>query len=310
MKKVYIGIDVSKDALEADMLDGTTRSFGNSESGHRSLAAALRRLGGEAAVAVYEPTGGYERRMARSLSASGIETCMASALKVRQFARSQGMLAKTDRLDARAITAFAQASRLRPREPCGERSEAIRELLRRRERLVEAVKAESCRLAQQGSDLCRRQSRSLIRILRSQIASLEKEALALIGSDEQLASKARRLEAVKGIGWLTAATVLAEVPQLGTLSSKQVAALVGLAPFARDSGKSYGARHIRGGNFLARKCLFMPAQCAKRHNAHLKAFYDRLRSKGKPFKVAITAVMRKMIVLMNRIIADPTFEPS
>jgi len=310
MKKVYIGIDVSKSTLEVDLLDGSTRTFANDKAGHRLLARALSALGGKGAVAVYEPSGGYERAMALSLSCSGVALCMASSSRVRQFARSQGIAAKTDALDAQVITRFAQASRLEPKALSGSALSAVRELLRRRESLVEMVKAETCRGSQQAQRVCLSQGKRMVALLKRQIAELEKEIRRIVAEDADLANKVGRLESVKGIGWLTAATALVELPDLGTMGPRQAAAMAGLAPFARDSGKSFGKRHVSGGNFHLRKALYMPAQCAKTHNAHLRAFYLRLRENGKPFKVAITAVMRKMIVLMNRLLADPNFQPS
>ncbi len=221
-----------------------------------------------------------------------------------------GIAAKTDALDAQVITRFAQASRLEPKALSGSALSAVRELLRRRESLVEMVKAETCRGSQQAQRVCLSQGKRMVALLKRQIAELEKEIRRIVAEDADLANKVGRLASVKGIGWLTAATALAELPDLGTMGPRQAAAMAGLAPFARDSGKSFGKRHVSGGNFHLRKALYMPAQCAKTHNAHLRAFYLRLRENGKPFKVAITAVMRKMIVLMNRLLADPNFQPS
>jgi transposase len=301
---IYAGLDIAKTTLEL-YLAGQTHSLANDPKGHAQLLKLLRPHN---AHVVCEATGGYERASVRALQAAGIPVSLLEAGRVRHFASAKGRRAKTDAIDARVLAEYGAALQPAASLPPSEQQETLRQLTTRRRQLIDTMTAETNRAAHYIDSLCARQSRALLRLLEKQILYCEKAILNLIGQDPDLSAKADRLDAIPGVGPTTAAIVLAEMPELGTLTNESAAALAGVAPYNQDSGSKAGGRHIYGGRGAVRNALYMAALSGVKHDAILKAFYLRLRDAGKKPKVALVACMRKLIILMNRLIKNPKFE--
>ena len=301
---IYAGLDIAKATLEL-YLAGQTHTLANDRKGHAQL---LRLLRSHPAHVVCEATGGYERPSVRALQAADIPVSLLEAGRVRHFARAQGQRAKTDAIDARVLAAYGTAFAPVPTPAPTAQQEALRQLTTRRRQLVETQVSETNRSEHYVDRLCRQQARALLRLLEKQIAQCEEAILQLIAQDADLSAKAQRLDQIPGVGPTTAAIVLAEMPELGTLSDESAAALAGVAPYNQESGAQNGGRHIAGGRSAVRCALYMAALSAVKHDAILKAFYLRLRAAGKKPKVALVACMRKLIVLMNRLLKNPNFK--
>ena len=302
----YIGVDVAKLSLAVQLLDQSW-SLANTAQGHAELVARLRALPGSAHV-ICEATGGYEQPLARALHAAGLAVTVVNPRQVRDFARACGRLAKTDRIDGQVLTEFG--ARLQPpADPAPTPGQAeFAELVQARQDLIELITAETSR-----SDHCtvpalRKLAAARLSFLEKQRAALDRLIDAHVATQETLAAKAAQLERVQGIGRVTAFTLLALLPELGAVTDGQAAALAGVAPFNRDSGDYRGQRHIAGGRSAVRRVLYMAALTASHRNPILTAFYQRLRAAGKAAKVALTAVMRKLIVLLNRLLKNPHFK--
>jgi transposase len=302
---LYAGLDVAKSSLQLH-LDGRSHLLANDPEGHAQLLKLLRPY--PQAQLVCEATGGYEQPVARVRHAAAVAVSIVEAGRVRHFARAQGQRAKTDPIDAAVLTAFAVALRPTPTAPPTAQQERLAELSTRRRQLIQTRVAEGNRAEHYTDALCRRQARQLLRLLNQQIEACDQAILELIAADAGLAHKAKRLDAIPGVGPVVASTVLAEMPELGQLSHAAAAALAGLAPYNRDSGDHSGARHISGGRMAVRGALYMATMCAVKHDRILKAFYQRLRDAGKKPLVALTACMRKLIVLMNRLLKNENFQ--
>lgn len=300
------GVDVSKDELVVD-LDASAFTFPNTAPGCRKLVDEARRRG--VVRLVCEATGGYERTLLAACAALSMRVALVQPLRVRRHAQAKGWTAKTDRIDAAVLTDYGIAHD--PSDwvaPEPDRHE-LRELAGRRRQLADQIAAEQTRLSMADAS-CKPIIKSLqqmIRFLKRQTAALEQQMKSILARHAEWQAAVERLSAPKGIGWLTAATVFALMPELGKVSDRQASSLAGLAPWADDSGTSHGTRHICGGREQVRKALYMAATSAWRTNPVLKPFYERLRAAGKPHKVAHIAVMRKLIVLMNRLLANPNF---
>jgi transposase len=304
MTTMYTGLDIAKLNLQLHLAD-RCHDLPNTAAGHRLLC---QRLSAQPGVHVIcEATGGYERDVVAALQAAQIPVSVLNPGWVRNFARAQGQSAKTDRIDAALLTAYGQKFTPKPTLPRTAQEQQLTELVRRRVQLVEVLVAQR----QQAEDLrvpaVRRQAQSLIRRLERDLEQLENQLKELPPQAPALQARVQKLAAIKSVGTLTALSVLAELPELGTLNRQQAAALAGLAPHPRDSGQWRGQRHISGGRAPVRRALYMAALVAARCNPILKAFYQRLKAAGKPSKVALTAVMRKLIVLMNQILKNPNF---
>jgi transposase len=300
----YVGLDISKDRLDYALSDHQVEHCANDPQGHAALIACLRRL--RAARVVCEASGGYEHAVVAALLDAGIEVCLVQAGRVRAFAHAEGLLAKTDRIDARLLRRFGQKINPRLTVPTDPAALALRELLEHRRNLSNQLSEVEGRLPLAGKTLApllQRQRKFLV----AELAAVEKMIKDHIDQDPDLRQKSERLQQVKGVGPVLAATLLAHVPELGQIESAKISVLVGVAPFANDSGTAYLPRHIRGGRAVVRHVLYMAALCAARFNPVLAAFYQRLRQAGKPNKVCIVAVMRKLLVLLNRLIAEPDF---
>ncbi len=271
------------------------------------MITALKKLPQPVQV-ICEPSGGYERDLLAALWAAGLAVSLVHAARGRAFARAQGRLAKTDPIDAVVLREFGEL--LRPgtlAAPSPER-ERLAALVQRREQLVNLLSMEDQRLAQTRDAVVQKMSGRLLKELQTQIDQMDKLIAAQIAADVTLKGQSERLQQVQGVGPVTATTLLAELPELGTLSRNESGALAGVAPYNQDSGAHRGRRTIRGGRVKVRRVLYMAALVASRFNPILKTFYDRLVAAGKPKKVALVAVMRKLIVLLNHLLKNPQFK--
>lgn len=300
----YVGLDVSKARLDYVIEAGEPAAVSNDEAGCATLVERLRQVPGVRVVC--EATGGYERTLLRALWHAQLGVCRVAPGRVRHYARAEGLWAKTDRIDARLLCRYARSMQPRVEAPVPAECQALRELLDYRRQLSEQQTATRNRLEQAGTTL-----HGLLTAQQAQLtASLEQAEAAIqahLRSHPGLQAKAARLQQLQGVGPVLAATLLAYLPELGTLEDKRIAALVGVAPHPEDSGQSSKLRHIRGGRSEVRTVLYMAAVSAAHHNPVLAKFYQRLRAAGKPPKVCLTAVMRKMIVVLNRMLRDPNF---
>ena len=297
-ESVYIGIDVAKAYLDVAWEKQCHRLAHNGE-GIKQLIKWLKQIAGSVQV-ICEASGGYERALVKALHGGGFKVSVVQANRVRQFARAAGILAKTDFIDAGVLCAFGQAIQPEATEPGQAQQERLREMESHRRHLVHLLGAAQNR----GAQLCERSvialNKRLIGQIKKQIEQIDLLIKELIEQSAELSIKAQKLTAVTGVGPRTAALLLAQMPELGKLNRRQAAALAGLAPFNRDSGNMRGKRTIFGGRRAVRTGLYMAALVATRHNPILAAFYQRLRAAGKPPKLALTATMRKLLLLLNR----------
>lgn len=301
---VYIGVDVAKDTLVFSADGKCSRSVANNLRGHQKL---LRCLSPQTQV-LCEATGGYERHLVAFLQTQRIPVSVLNPRQVRDFARAQGRLAKTDAVDATVLVAFGQTFQPAPTVPASAAQTRLSALSNRREQLLAMRKAELCRLPHCDDAFVRRSVQKTLRFLDKEIAAQAAQIQTLLSHEQALQQKVERLQQVRGVGVQTAVQVVAYLPELGTLSQRQAAALAGLAPINHDSGGMRGQRHIAGGRAKVRTALYMAALSAARCNRILGAFYQRLRAAGKPAKVALVAVMRKLIVLFNTMLKHPNFQ--
>jgi transposase len=302
---LYVGLDVAKASLQLD-LAGQSHHLPNDAPGHARLLKLLRPH--PAAQVVCEATGGYEQAVVRALQAAQVPVSVVEAGRVRHFAKAQGRAAKTDPLDAGLLSEYGRALAPQPTPAPTPTQTRLAALASRRQQLLAALTAETNRAEHYVESFCVRQSRQLRKLLEKQLEACDQAITELIAADPTLQAQAERLDAIPGVGPVTAATVLAEVPELGRLSPQAAAALAGVAPYNRDSGDHTGARHIAGGRAGVRCALYMAALSAVQHDRLLKAFYLRLRAAGKRPKVALVACMRKLIMLMNRLLKNPQFQ--
>ena len=299
-----VGLDIAKDRLDYTV-DGTRCGHvPNTASGHTRLLAVLRSLPGVRVIC--EATGGYERAIVATLLLAKIEVCVVNPARVRAFAQAEGLLAKTDRLDAQLLRRFGQKVQPRLHAPMDQAAITLRELLDYRRQVSDQLVAVRNRVELAGPVLQTRLA-AQVRFLEQELSETDRLIEEHIDHDDTLRGKAARLRQLQGVGPVLAATLLAYVPELGEIEAPQLSALIGVAPFARDSGRSQRTRHVRGGRGVVRHVLYMGAVAAIRHNPVLTAFYARLVATGKPKLVALIAVMRKMLHVLNRLLADPNF---
>jgi len=301
---VEVGVDVAKADLQVATATQNVRYL-NTPAGHRQFIAWLHSLG--LVWVVLEATGGYERPLVEALHAASIRVSVVNPRQVRDFARAQGRMAKTDRIDARVLVAYAVALRPRLTPPLSPRQKTLTEQVRVRAQLIASRGIVHNQLEHLVDPLARRCLLDLVRAFDTRIRRLEKAIAELITHDPALAAKIQKLVQVQGVGATTAALLLAEMPELGSLSKNEVAALAGLAPRNRDSGQFRGQRQIGGGRHAVRTGLWMPTLVAVQHNPILKALYQRLRAKGKPAKVALIACARKLLIYLNALLKNPPF---
>jgi transposase len=298
---VYVGIDVSKARLDVAVEPaGEHLEFANEPAGIAALVARMREI--DPKLVVLEASGGYEAAVTASL-AEVVPVAVVNPRQVREFAKATGTLAKTDRLDARMLARFGEAIRPEVRPLPDENAQELSALLARRRQLLDMITAESNRLALAPKRL-RDSIKAHIKWMRHQLGAVDHDLDQWIRSSPVWREKDDLLRTTPGVGPVLARTLLGDLPELGTLSRRQIAALVGLAPFACDSGKFHGRRMIRGGRSHVRSTLYMATLTAIRHNTVIRTFYERLRHGGKPFKVSITAAMRKLLTILNAMVAN------
>jgi transposase len=302
---LYVGLDVAKLSLELH-LAGKNHSLPNQAKGHAQLLKLLRRH--PLAHVVCEATGGYEQAVVRVLQTAGIAVSIVEAGRVRYFARAQGQRAKTDPIDAAVLSAYGYACHPAPTASPSPQQQQLAELVQRRRQLVQLLIQERNHAEHYTDAFRRKQFRQLARLLEKQISQCEEAIASLIAEDAQLTQKAQRLQAIPGVGPVVAATVLAEMPELGRLNRQTAAALAGVAPYNHDSGPQNGLRRIAGGRRVVRTALYMATLSAVRSDRILKALYERLLAAGKKPLVALTACMRKLIILMNRLLKNDHFQ--
>jgi len=302
---VFVGIDVAKDTLDlahSGSPPEVTTSFPNDAAGHAAVVALLAPLA--PAAVVIESTGGLERPLMAALLEAGLPVALVHPGRVRSFARGVGVLAKTDRIDARVLARFGQQAAPRLAERRSRNATELQALVVCRRQLSAARVQQAGRLAATASKAARRAVERVIATLDKQVESLDRQIRALIDADDDFRHLDGLLQSVPGVGPTLAATLAAELPELGTADGGQVSALVGVAPFNRDSGKHTGRRSIRGGRTAVRCVLYMATIAAIRFNPLVRAFAQRLRSAGKASKVVIVACMRKLLTLLNAMARD------
>lgn len=294
----FAGIDVAKDRLDVALHPtGETWSVANESAG---LTALTERLGSvRPELVVLEATGGYETAVAAALTTAGFAVAVMNPRQVRDFARSTGQLAKTDRIDATTLALFAERVRPEPRPLPDAVGEELRALVARRRQLLEMLGAEQNRLRHDTPPSVREGIERHIRWLKRQLEDVDDGLEDVVRDSPLWRDKDDLLQSVPGIGPVTSRTLLAELPELGRLNRREIAALVGVAPLNRDSGTFRGRRFVWGGRAAVRTTLYMAALTASRHNPAIRTFYERLIERGKPHKVALTACMRKLIVILN-----------
>jgi transposase len=298
----FIGIDVAKAQLEfACRPSGETGGVPNEERGIAELVARCRTLA--PMLVVCEATGGYEAALVAALATAGLPVVVANPRQVRDFAKATGQLAKTDAIDARILALFAERVRPEPRPLPDEAVEALDALLTRRRQLVEMLTAERNRLLVARAPV-RRDLQQHIRFLERRLREADDDLHTAVKASPLWRVKDDLLQSVPGVGRVVSLTLLAELPELGRLSHKEIAALVGVAPLNRDSGTLRGKRLVYGGRAPVRAVLYMAALVASKCNPVIRAFYQRLRAAGKPTKVALTACMRKLLTILNAIARD------
>lgn len=301
---VFVGIDVSKHHL--DLFDDAERRHQRIDNAPAAIDGLLASLNGREVFVTFEATGRYDAALRRALSEAAIPFARVNPARARDFARAASQIAKTDAIDARMLADLGRCLRPEPRpEPAPER-QALTIAHRRRDQLVQARQKERTRLAEGHGPLLEADIRAHIAWLDEAIARWDKEIARLIASQPDLERAARQLRTIPGFGPVSVVTLLALMPELGTLSAKPIAALAGLAPFNVDSGQFRGTRRIQGGRKRIRDALYMAAVTAAHRHPRFKAFYQTLRDAGKPPKLALIAVARKLLVTANAIIRNDT----
>lgn len=299
----FVGIDVSKSRVDVHVRpDGTAFRCGTDTEGLNDLLRRLKPL--RPALAVMEASGGYESLVAVTLAEAGLPVAIVNPRQVRKFAEALGKLAKTDAIDAAVIAHFAEAVRPPARELPDQSLVQLQALLGRRRQLVVMINAERQRLAKAESIVLQRSCKAMLRSLETERERIDRAIDKLVQASPLWCGKLDLLASVPGVGDIVARTLIAELPELGTVDRHKIAALVGVAPFSRDSGRRKGKRFIRAGRVQVRAPLYMACLTAIRHNPRLRAFYQSLRTAGKPPKLAIVAAMRKLLTILNAILRD------
>jgi transposase len=299
----YVGIDVSKDRLDVHVLP-QGEAFSVERNG-RGLAALVERLKAFApSLVAVEATGGFESTAAAAVAGAGLPLAVVNPAQVRHYAQALGKRAKTDPIDALVIARFAADVRPEPRALPDETTRFLADLVARRRQIVEMLQAERQRQKRATVKRLKKSIARLIAALEKELAELDRDIDDAVRSAPVWREKEDLLQSVPGVGGKVAHTLIADLPELGTLDRKQIASLVGLAPYTRQSGAWKGKSMIAGGRKDARTAIFMAALVAARFNPILKAFYDRLVAAGKPKMVALIAVARKLITILNAILRD------
>jgi transposase len=297
----FVGIDVAKDRLDVH-LRPSQEAFVVARD-PQGFAQLLQRLAGQqVALIVLEATGSYSVSVAAALAGANLAVVVVNPRQVRDFARAVGCLAKTDSVDAQVLSLFAERVRPEPRALPDQQTQLLAELVTRRRQLWEMIVAEENRCSALISPKLRKRVARHVAALRRELEELDQDTDSTVRSSPLWRERENLLCSMPGIGKQTARMLMAELPELGTLSRRKIASLVGLAPFSRDSGKFRGRRMIRGGRTAVRCALYMATLVASRWNPAVRESFLRLRQAGKPFKVALTAAMRKLLVILNAMV--------
>jgi len=305
-KCFHIGIDVAKEKLDIHCLEtGQDWQIANNTREIKKFASHNNDMLVKAYVSI-DTTGGYERLCCKLLHDKGYMVHQAHSYRVKAFIRSLGQEAKNDRLDAMALALYGRdrKEKLRIYVPASANQQKLKDLITRREQLVKLKTQEKNRKSGPSSKAIEKSCEAIIKVIDKQIESIEKQIKECIQKDQELKKKEKVLREIKGFGEVTSFNILGAMPEIGTLDRKQAAALAGLAPYARDSGKQKGYRSVKGGRYLLRRALFMAALSAIRHNKEMKEFYTRLCNNGKKPIVAVVATARKLITIANARIRD------
>jgi transposase len=299
--ETFVGIDVSQASWDVHVLPaGRSFSLVVDDGAAARLVAELGSL--PACLVVVEATGGLERPLVAALLEAGVTISVVNPRQVRDFAKALNRLAKTDRLDAETLALFAQRIQPRPAHKTPEKHAQLEALVTRRRQMVALRSVERTRQRQTTHRTARQSIDKTVKFFDREIAGVDKAIARLIDADDDWRAKRDLLQSVPGVGPTTSATLVAELPELGRLNRQEIAALVGVAPLADDSGQRRGKRRIRGGRSTVRAILYMAAFAARRCNPQLRAFAQRLHRAGKPFKVVITACMRKLLAILNTLV--------
>lgn len=304
MTKLAVGIDVSKKFLDyTSNLDNTVTRLPNTSTGINSFVKTMKKLSPE--IIAMEATGGYHNAVCKALRQHDLTAVVLNPRLVRNFARATGKRAKTDAIDAHIIARFAATMEITPNHQISAEQEHLKELLMRRSQLVEMVVMEKNRLDHVQGVVADSLERHL-RMLKKEVAELELLIKQCIAACEHLRRRDNQFQSIPGVGLQLSSTLLCYLPELGLLNRKQIASLVGVAPMNRDSGSYRGKRFIGGGRSFVRNALYMGALSGMRCNPVIKEFYNRMKEKGKPSKVALVACMRKMLCILNTMAKNNT----
>jgi len=297
-----IGVDISKKRLDISFNNNDTTSYTNDLSGFKQL---LKRVTNKKMTrVVMEATGGYERPLVSFLQDKGIAVSIVNAKRVRDYAKALGRLAKTDKIDSHVIRLFAEAINPNVTEKSTESQQSLDSLTLRRNQLVKQRAMEKHHIETVTNKEAKLSINRSMKFFDKEIIRIEEKINELIDFDIKIKEKVNRLATLKGFGPVTSVTCISDLPELGTLSNKEISALVGVAPFCRDSGTMKGKRTIWGGRSQVRSVLYMATLSAVQHNPPIKEFYDRLLNKGKPRKTALVACMRKLIIIANSMLRN------
>lgn len=302
-EQVYAGVDISKDYLDVAIYGYDRRwRFANDQVGIRRAISLFDEMSTH--LVVFEATGGFELSFWTALSEARINPAPINPRQIRDFAKAKGRLAKTDVIDAQVMAHYAQA--LNPKPHDFPDNQDLKDVMARRSQLVEMITSEKNRLRAAHNDKIKRDIRAHIKWLQERLANVDEELKQAISESPVWQAKDKLLQSTPGVGPTLSATLLTQLPELGTLDRRQVAALIGVAPLNRDSGKMRGKRSVWGGRTRVRAALYMATLSASRHNPVIKAFYDRLCAQGKAKKVALTACMRKLLTILNSMLKHST----
>jgi transposase len=302
MDAQYVGIDVSKDRLDVHVRpSGEAFTVARDGEGLAALVARLAPLAPH--LVAVEATGGFETTVAAAIAGAALPLAVVNPAQVRHYAQALGRRAKTDRIDAEVIARFAEATRPEPRPLPDEATQALAELVTRRRQIIAMMVAERQRATRLPKRL-KRSCERVVRVLEKELAALDQDIDTTVRGSPAWRAKEDLLASVPSIGDITARTLIADLPELGTLDRRQIAALVGVAPFTRQSGQWQGKAFIGGGRPRVRAALFVATMSAVRHNPTIRAFRQRLLAKGKPKMVVMVACMRKLLTILNAILRD------
>jgi transposase len=297
----YVGIDIAKHGFDLAVASQSgVQHFDNNVKGIRCCLRALKTLQPE--LIVMEPTGGYEQTLLAELQATGWPVAVVNARRIREFARACGLVAKTDKLDAQVLARFAATLQPPAQEALDRQTQAMKALVARRHQLVQMHTAERNRLEHARDKVVRQDIRALLRTFERHLDKVDRQIHTQIAQQPNLQQKAQRLQSVPAVGEKTAALLVTDLPELGRLNRRQIAALVGVAPMNRDSGLYRGKRMTGGGRHDLRAGLYMPTLVAIRHNPVIRAFYQHLLGHGKTKMVAVVAAMRKLLTILNALV--------